>query len=927
MNRGFSFSGSRRLLYATTLMFGSTLLLSACAPAPDEVPDTQDELTELDIEYTRHVLDNGLTLIVHEDPRAPVAAVNLWYRVGSRDESDGERGFAHLFEHLMYLGSEHHDSDYFEALEQLGATDMNATTSRDRTNYFQNIPVSALDRVLWLESDRMGHFAGALTEQKVTNELGVVENEKRQQSNRPYGDVYKALLRYSYPPEHPYHWPTIGSMDDMRAATLDDLRDWHRRYYGAANAVLVIAGAVDTAEVVDQVEHYFGHIRPGPPVERMSRWVAPLPEARRKTIRDNVAQARIYRVWNVPAWGEPQRDYLALGAWILGGSSDSRLHRRLVRDDQLATGVSAYVSTGELGSQFVVVVTARGDATPGEVERAMDQEINRLVRRGPSEQEVERARTATYGAFARGLERVGGFGGKSDMLAMSEVYAGDPGAWRAQLQRYTTVQRGQITHSLREWLTEHALTLEVRPEPAYRQAEDRVDRSGLPAVDTPPDLSLPDTQTVRLDNGMELRLAQREDTPLVEARLLLGGGHAAEAGHPGLASLALGMLREGTDRYSATELAAREESLGASIGASAGLDAATLSLSALRARLDPSLELFAEIVRAPQFPERELERRQQQRLAAIEQELTSPGSLAWRVMPVLLYGEDHPYGQPFTGTGYSEVIADLGRPDLMDYHARWFRPEQATLVVVGDISMAQLRSKVERHFGDWQAATTAPEKPAIDDIEATPQTRIYLVDRADATQGLILAGGLAPPRSDPQDIALRAANTVLGGSFSARLNRNLREQRGWSYGTRSSLGDARGPRPFVITAPVTTARTADAMREIRSELDALRETRPVSEGELERAINSMTLRLPGQHETTAAIAGSLASIVIHELEEDYFDRFISEARALDTDAVTAAARRLGDPGQLTWVIVGNAAELREQLEALAWAEVQTLEVR
>ena len=904
------------------------LLLGSCAPLDEQDDSDQATLTPPEIPFTRHVLDNGLVLIVHEDHRSPLAAVNLWYRVGSRDENEGERGFAHLFEHLMYLGSEHHDQDFFATLEELGATSMNATTSRDRTNYFQNVPVTALERVLWLESDRMAHFTGALTRERADTEIGVVENEKRQRANRPYGEVYTSILRYSYPPEHPYHWPTIGSLADLNNASMEDLHDWHQRFYGAANAVLVVAGAVDTDTVIEQVEHYFGHIRSGPSVDRLAQWVARMNEPRRKQLREDVPQARIYRSWNVPGWGSAESDWLSLGAWVLGGSRDSRLHRRLVREDQLATSVSAFVSTGELGSQFMVVATAREDADINTLEQTMNQEISRLVRRGPTEEEITRARTAGYANFVRGMERIGGFGGKSDLLAMSEVYGGDPASWRDGLERYITASRGQVLHSLRQWIDDNSLTVVVQPHAPHPASEDPVDRARLPEVDAPPDLELPPVERAQLNNGLEIRLARRPDTPLIEARLILEGGHAREASRPGLPSLALGMLSEGTRQSSALELAARQENLGASIGASAGLDTATLSLSALQARLDESMALFAEMVRQPAFPSGEFERRRQQRLARIDQERSEPSAMASRVLPPLLYGEDHPYAQPFSGSGTRTSIEALDQDDLFDYHRRWFRPEGATLVVVGDITMEQLRQRVEQYFGDWRGEGEAPEITLPEPHQLTAdKPRIFLLDRPGSRQGLVLAGAIAPPRSDPDDIALRAANAVLGGGFTARLNRNLREQRGWSYGVRSSLGGARGERPFLISAPVTPEHTGESMREIRAELEALQtRARPLSEEELARVVNRLTRQLPGHHETTAQIAGSLATIAIHGLDDDYYDQFISATRALEPDVVMQAANRLGQPDTLVWVVVGDAESLQPQLEALDWGDVNLLEV-
>ncbi len=390
--------------------------------------------SQIEIPFEKFVLPNGLTLIVHEDHKAPIVGVNVWYHVGSKNEKPGRTGFAHLFEHLMFNGTEHWPGEFFEPLEEVGATGMNGTTNADRTNYFENVPTNALDLALWLESDRMGHMQGAITKEKLDEQRGVVQNEKRQGENQPYGRTWTLLTENTYPAGHPYSWSTIGSMEDLDAAELDDVKEWFKTYYGAANAVLSIAGDVDAQEVKKRVEHYFGDIPSGPPVDKQEVWVAKMTGTHRQQMQDRVPQARIYRAWNVPQWGTREAALLDLVADILGGGKTSRLYKRLVYQDQIATDASSYLYARELSGQFQVITTAHPSKTLGEVERALAEEVEKFIQEGPTQSELDLARTQTFAGFVRGLERVGGFGGKSDILASNEVYGGSPATYKRYFQ-------------------------------------------------------------------------------------------------------------------------------------------------------------------------------------------------------------------------------------------------------------------------------------------------------------------------------------------------------------------------------------------------------------------------------------------------------------------------------------------------------------
>jgi zinc protease len=491
------------------MALGLSSLVLAAAVASAQGPSQ----ASIDIPFERFVLPNGLTVIVHEDHKAPIVAVNVWYHVGSKNERPGRTGFAHLFEHLMFNGSEHFNQDYIPPLERIGATDLNGTTNEDRTNYFQNVPTSALDYVLWLESDRMGHLLGAIDQAKLDEQRGVVQNEKRQGEDQPYARVFDLAPPATYPAGHPYSWTVIGSMEDLGAASLDDVKEWFRTYYGPANAVLVVAGDIDVKTAREKVERYFGSIPSGPPIIKQDAWVARRTGTHRQVMQDRVPQARIYKVYNVPEWGSADADHLDLVTDLLATGKTSRLYKRLVYDDRLATDVAAFIDMREIGSQIWVYATAQPGGDLGAVERALDEEIVKLMAQGPSPQEVERVKTQYRANFLRGVERIGGFGGKSDVLAQGEVYGGRPDFYKTRLERVASVTAQDLQRAARQWLSDGAYAVEVHPFPEYTVAASAVDRTRVPEPGTPPKATFPRLQRAELSNGLKIVLAERHSIP------------------------------------------------------------------------------------------------------------------------------------------------------------------------------------------------------------------------------------------------------------------------------------------------------------------------------------------------------------------------------------------------------------------------------
>ena len=901
------------LLLATAGLSGSAALIAQQQPS-----------ARVDIPYQRFVLPNGLTLIVHEDRKAPIVAVNVWYHVGSKNEQPGRTGFAHLFEHLMFNGTENYDKDFFGPLEQAGATDMNGTTNEDRTNYFENVPTNALDLVLWMESDRMGHLTGAISQPKLDEQRGVVQNEKRQGENEPYGKVWDFLTPKLYPPNHPYAWTVIGSMEDLDGAKLDDVKEWFTSYYGAANAVVVVAGDIDAATARQKVERYFGDIPAGPPVARQQAWIAKRTGSQRGVMQDRVPQARIYKVWNMPGWGTAEADYLNLVSDVLAKGKSSRLFKRLVYDDQIATDVSAYVDLREIGGLFVVEATARPGVNLFRVEKAVDEELQRLLVGGPTPIELRRVKTQYRAGFIRGVERIGGFGGKSDVLAQGEVFAGRPDFYKVRLNRAQQATPAQLSSAARRWLSDGVYNLEVHPYPEFQTASAAADRSKLPTPGTPLESKFPQLERTTLSNGLKIVLARRPSIPQVRFDLLLDAGFAADqSGIPGTASLALAMMDEGTTRRNALQISDQLAQLGANLSTGSKLDVSSVSLEALKENLDASLAIYADVVLHPSFPHPDFERLKKQRLAQIQQEKADPVGLALRVFPGLLYGPTHAYSNPWTGSGTEESTTRIRREDLIRFHQAWFRPNHATMVVVGATTMDEIKPRLERLFAGW-ARGDVPTK-AIATVQQQPRPTVYLMDRPGSLQSVIIAGNLAPPKANPKEVAIQTMNGVLGSDFSSRVNMNLREDKHWAYGAYTFFRDARGQRPFVAYAPVQTDKTKEAIVELDKELRGIVKDRPIEPAELSRAQASLTLTLPGSWETMAALSGAITDIVSYGLDDRYYDTFADKVRAQSVQNLTEVAAEVVHPDQLIWVIVGDRSKIEPGIRELKLGEIRLID--
>ena len=907
--------------------------VAASASAAKPVP-VAELVKRVDIPYEEFTLKNGLRVIVHTDRKAPIVAVSTWYDVGSKHEPKGKTGFAHLFEHLMFNGSENAPGDFFEPLKQVGATDFNGTTSFDRTNYFETVPRPALDRALFLESDRMGYLLGAITQEVLDEQRGVVQNEKRQGDNQPYGLVYYKLLEELLAGS-PYGHNVIGSMADLDAASLDDVKSWFRSHYGPNNAVLVLAGDVDAKEARPLVEKYFGAIPAGPKSVLPKVEVPTLPQSKTVVMKDRVAATMILRTWAVPGLNDPESVALDVFGDVLGGLASSRLDNALVRKDKVAVQVSAGIqSMSQLGI-FQVQAIVKPGVDAALVAKRLDEIVADLIANGPTADEVQRVATTAVSGRISGLESVGGFGGKAVALASGELYSDDPAFFKKQLEETARVTPAQVQAAGRKWLSRPSLTIMVEPgqREAYQEAQAvpaaakpaegaakpepfKGTRGALPDVSQIGDLDFPDVSRSKLSNGVEIVYAHRTAVPVTQVVMSFDAGVAADpANKLGTQNLVLSLLDEGTTSLDSTAIAEARERLGASIGTGSSSDRTYLSVSAPSPNLAGALDLFADVVRNPAFAPGEIERLRATQLTGIAAELTSPQGLANRALPPLIYGAGNPYAKLAAGGGDPAAVKSLTRDDLLAFYRAWIRPEKAKVFVVSDRPLAEVKAALEARFGNWKGEGAAGVK-AFNVAPKQVAPRIVLIDRPDSPQSLIFAGQMTPLDPASELLTTVTANQVLGAGFLSRINMELRENKHWSYGARGGYNWLEKAVPYTISAPVQADRTGDSIKAIQQQVGDFLSTKGVTDVELTREVNGTTRELAGRFETSGAVLSAMQQNDLHHRPDNFYDTVTQKYRTMTVAQLDAAARAALDPKKFVWVVVGDAAKVKPQLDSL-----------
>ncbi len=899
--------------------------MAQTAPAPAPVASL---VSQVSIPNSVFKLDNGLTVVVHEDRKAPVVAVSMWYNVGSKDEPAGKTGFAHLFEHLMFNGSENLPGDSFTYLQQAGATDVNGSTAFDRTNYYETVPRGALEKALFLESDRMGYLLGAVTQKNLDNQRGVVQNEKRQGDNNPGGLVFYEVLKNLFPVGHPYHHNIIGSMADLDAASLTDVQNWFRQNYGPNNAVLALAGDINAAEARPLVEKYFGAIKRGPVNNPAQAAVPTLPVRPITTMRDRVAATQVMSYWPVPGLLSKDLAALDVGGSILGGLASSRLDRVLVRDEKILLSVSAGISPFHRVGIFQIAGTVKPGIDPAVAERRINEVVADFIAKGPTDAEVRRAATAEIASEIRGLEEVGG---KGVALAEGQLYAGNPNYYKTSLNAFAAVTPGQVRTTLKQWLGKPAFRMRLVPgdRPAYEETKVTPKAAGAAAGAAPPStkrevpaigqvaaLQFPGVERARLSNGVQVTYARRSAVPVTQMALVFDAGGAADAPNArGLQGLTLSLLDEGAGGLDAQAIAERQEELGAQIGSSSSADVSQVALSALSANLAPSLDLLEKVVEQPTFAPADVERVRTQLLTGIAQQQKDPNQIAARALPRLLYGANHPYAS--LGSGDPVAVKGFTRADLVNFQQRWLRPDNVKVFVVSDLPLSALQPQLEARFGTWAAPATPKGTKTFAAVPARPaKQRIVLIDRPASPQSVILGGQVTPldPRADI--LAAQGASEVLGGNFLSRINTDLRETKGWSYGVNGNLSLSQQAVPFIVRAPVQADRTGDSIAALNSNIGDILGSKGVSSDELTRLVSNNVDVLTGRFETGSAVLQALISNDLYGRPDNYYQALGGRYRALTQSGLDTALKGAVEPNAFVWVVVGDAAKVRPQLERL-----------
>ncbi|MSQ32164.1 MAG: insulinase family protein [Dehalococcoidia bacterium] len=869
----------------------------------------------MQISFEKFTLPNGLDVILHQDRSLPLVSVNVWYHVGSKDEEPGKTGFAHLFEHLMFEGSKNHNKSFFEPLQAVGAS-LNGSTNLDRTNYWENLPSQHLGLALWLESDRMGFLLEALDQRRLDLQRDVVKNERRQSyENRPYGMSEIAIQEATYPAPHPYHWPTIGFHEDLDGATLEDVKAFFRKYYGPSNASLALAGDLELEEARGLVERYFADLPSANVPPRIAAKATGLTSSTSLTLHDKVFLPRSTIVWpTVPRFHHDEAA-LSVLATILGDGRSARLYRDMVYERRIAHSVSVSNSSAEIAGEFRIDVTAAAGHTAREVEEVALAEIEKLEKHPLTPEELTRAKNRFEAASIRQMQSIGGFGGRANRLNSFNVFAGDPDLINRDIQRFLSVQPEDIRMVTSKYLKDIRVQMAVLPEPPKRLPITPVDRTIQPAPTQTKGFKAPVPQRTKLPNGLEVFVIEKRALPVVSMGLVVKEGAANDpTGLPGLAAFTTAMLQEGTATRSSNQIADDFEFMGSRLSAGTGREESILSTETLTKHWPTALELMSEIIRVPSFPEQELERIRKERLTGLQRQRDDAGALAGRVAPLLAYGSDSPYGHPASGTEAS--LKNAKRDDLMGFFRNNYRPEDIALLVVGDVSMDEVAQRARRYLGDWQSPADKRIAAANNTSRTPNSAAIYLLDKPGAAQSLIRVVTPGVSRSHPDYWPLLLLNHVFGGQFTARLNMNLRQDKGYSYGYRSSIDWYKPSSLISAGGSVQTTVTREAILETIKEFKELQESRPVTQKEFVAAKDAILQEYPSGFETPSGILEQVMEIVAFDLPNDYLQIFPEKISSVSLEDVRGVAKRWLDMQELSWLVVGDRKAIESGLQSI-----------
>jgi zinc protease len=898
------------------------------------------------ITYQTYTLPNGLKVITHEDHRLPLVAVDLWYHVGPLNERAGRTGFAHLFEHMMFEGSEHvGEKAHIKYVQSAGATDVNGTTDFDRTNYFETMPANQLELALWLESDRMGFLMEGLNRELLANQRDVVRNERRQGEGRPYDVADEAMFHQLFPKGHPYYGNVIGSHADIEAARIADIRDFHQQFYTPNNASIAIAGDFDAAKLKALLTKYFGPIPKGPEVPAVHVVTPPITTQKRETVTDTVQLPRLSIGWLTPAAFTPDAYSVSAAMFALGEGKVSRLDKALVIDKQVAQRVECEVDPLKLTGIAGCDIVAKPGVKLEDLEAATWQVIDQLQAEGPTADEIKAAKATELSGKIIGLQRLGGFGGVADTLDRYNQYTGDPDYLPKDVAAAQAVTIAEAKSAAAKYLTrDHAVVIYCVPgkkvlddvpqspkdtdanvkitNPYSEQFETAQNWRKTPPVAGPPvTFHLPVPTTFTLPNGMKVLYVEDHTLPVLSASVAVhAGAESNPDGKAGLATLTGQTMEEATRQRNVEQLASALEMIGTQVRGGVTVDGASQGVTVLSMHRDEGLGLLSEIVEQPAFAESDFDRLKKRMIVGIQQQTDNVQAMAFRAGPRMVFG-DSPYGYPADGT--LETVKGITRDDVQSYYAAHYGPADSALVLVGDVTGAEAHHIAEKYFGNWSG--TASNAVTLPAAPQQKPTYIALVDKPGAPQTALFAFGVGVPANSPDLATIQVMNYILGGSFASRINMNLREAHGYTYGASSGYRTYRTGGMFIAGGLIRTNATADATKELMGEINRF-PTAPPTDAELKAAKDAEVQSLPGQFETSGATAGALQSIFFYNRPLDFFATLPTRYRAVTAADVERVAKDDLHPNELVIVAAGDRSKIEEGLKADKLGNVVVVDV-
>lgn len=904
---------------------------------------------ELVIPYEKYVLSNGLTLIVHEDHSDPVVQVDVTYHVGSAREEIGKSGFAHFFEHMMFQGSDHvKDEEHFKMVTEAGGT-LNGSTNRDRTNYYETVPSNQLEKMLWLEADRMGFLLDAVTQKKFEIQRATVKNERGQNyDNRPYGLLQEVTAKNLYPYGHPYSWLTIGYIEDLNRVGVNDLKNFFLRWYGPNNATVTVGGDVKTADVVKLVEKYFGSIPRGPEVDKVQVPPVELEKDRYASYVDNYVRLPLLNVV-FPTVPNYHKDMAALSclAQILGQGNNSILYKQLVKP-QLAYQANVYSQLSELAGEFMIIVVPMPGKTLPDMEKLVRAALDSFEKRGVTEDDIQKFKGDAEARYINGLQSVSG---KVFQLAAFQTFTGNPNMISKLLKMYTSVTKEDVMRVYNTYIKgKHSVVVSVLPKGQenaaakpdnhtidttkytppdygyaglnYNKAKDNFDRSKLPGNGPNPTIKVPAFWRADWPNGIRLIGAENTELPVVTITVAIPGGHllqAKDTSKVGLANFFAEMMNEDTKNYTAEQMTIALQKLGADISVRSTRHEIVFTIETLKKNLDKTLALFQERLYNAKFTDEAFKRIQQQILEGLKQEKTRPAAVANEVIATVNYGADHILGMNEYGTESS--IKNITLKDIEDYYNNYMTSKNTKVVVVGDVKQSEIVAKLA--FLN-KLPNKAIELPAITAVPKTvDKSRIFLVDIPKAAQTEFRVGYVTGLKYDATGDFYKAGlmNFALGGAFNGRVNINLREDKGWTYGARTAFDGDNYTGDFRFSSGIRADATDSALSEVIRELKEY-STTGIKEDELAFMKSAIGQRDALRYETGAQKAGFIARILEFNLPANYVEQQNKILKNMTKSEIDALAKKWIDPDKLNIVLVGDKARILPGLEKFGYEIVE-----